>query len=108
MVERALIQPGYTSPPAASITCAPCGTATPAPTSVIRPFRITMVPRSMTGRVIGTILAFVMASAPDGPGRVAGNAATAAGCGAALSPFEPLVPTEVRSSPVVGFAPDSD
>src|SRR5579863_1076542 len=44
----ASIMPGITTLPRASITCAPAGTWTPAPTAVILPFSITTVPSSIT------------------------------------------------------------
>src|SRR5204862_8228888 len=69
LVERALMKPGETSAPAASITCAPAGTATFAPTDSIRSPRITIVPRSIGGREIEKILALVIATMRGGPAR---------------------------------------
>jgi hypothetical protein len=47
------MNPGYTSPPAASMTFAPAGAFTSAPMASIRPFLRTIAPRSIVGEVMG-------------------------------------------------------
>lgn len=89
---RALIHPGSTSAPPASITFAPGGTATWAPTLSMFPSRMTIVPRSIAGLVTGTIFALVIATTPvtfrwtlmGGAGSTPG-ARTADGFGAACA-----------------------
>ena len=57
------IQPGVTILPAASITFAPAGTCTSAPTAAIFPPRRTIVPRSIAGPDTVWIRALVIARA---------------------------------------------
>lgn len=72
------IRPGVTDFPAASITCAPAGVVTFAPTAAMRPPRIRIVPRSIAGPDTGRIRALVMAT--TGPGAtVAGAEGVSAG-----------------------------
>src|SRR5689334_3543915 len=55
------MKPGYTDPPFASITLAPAGTGTSAPTAAILLPRMTIVPRSTVGFATDTIRALVIA-----------------------------------------------
>ena len=55
------MKPGYTLAPPASITCAPAGTGTFAPTAWIRLPRMTIVPFSIPGPLTGTMRALVIA-----------------------------------------------
>ena len=61
------IQPGVTILSAASITFAPAGTCTSAPTAVIFPPAITIVPRSIAGPDTVRIRAFVIAATGSDP-----------------------------------------
>ena len=54
--------------PVPSITCAPAGTATFAPTAWILPAEMTTVPLAISGPLTGKIFAFLMAKVPWGPG----------------------------------------
>ena len=62
------MKPGYTEPPFASITFAPAGTGTLAPTSAILLPRMMIVPRSIVPFVTGTMRALVIAITSFGLG----------------------------------------
>jgi hypothetical protein len=66
--ECASMMPGITYRPVPSMTCAPAGTDTLAPTAAIFPFRIRTVPFSMVPRLAVMIVAFVMATSVPAAG----------------------------------------
>ena len=80
--ECASMMPGVIQRPAASITSAPAGTATFAPTAAIRPSRITIVPRGIVPLLAVMMVALVIAISRDG----AGTGMVSAGAGTGLCP----------------------
>ncbi len=70
-------RPGVTTPPLASITLAPAGTATLAPRAAILPSLITRVPFGIAAVETGSMRALTMATVSAAAGRASAQAALA-------------------------------